>query len=120
MNAVRSIRLTAFAAAALLTVGLLSVPAQAAPVSPNVFGRYLVIARTDGSYAALRDSAAAAGASVVLDLPQVRTFVMTSSDAVRDRVRADARTEGVAADHVESITTADRPTPNLSAPGLRS
>jgi hypothetical protein len=116
----RSIRLFAATAVALLTVALLSGPAQAAPEPTSAVGRYLVVARTAADYAALRDSAARAGATVVLELREVNTFVITGSDAVRDTVQADPRTQGVAVDHIKSITTADRPEPNLSAPGLRS
>jgi subtilisin family serine protease len=120
MNPARSVRLFAVTAAALLTVALLSSPAPAAPAPTSAPGRYLVVARTVADYAALRDSAARAGAKVVGELPQVKMFVITGSSAVRDAVQADPRTHGVAVDHVESITSAERSTPNLSAPGLRS
>jgi len=120
MEIARIGRILAVGAAAMVAVALLSVPAQAAPVPDTVPGRYIVVARAAGDYAALRDSAARAGATIVLELPEAGAFVMTASDAVRDALKADSRTLGVALDHVESIKTADRRPPNLSAPGLRS
>jgi subtilisin family serine protease len=120
MHSARTVRLFAVTAAALLTVALLSIPAQAAPAPTSAPGRYLVVARTDADYAALRDSAALAGAAIVRELPEVNTFVITGSNAVRDAVQADPRTLGVAIDQIRSITSADRSAPNLTAPGLRS
>src|SRR3954454_8292280 len=120
MSPARSVRLFAVTAAALLTVALLSSPAQAAPAPTSAAGRYLVVARTAADYAALRDSAARAGAKVVRELAEIKTFVITGDDAVRNAVQADPRTQGVAVDHVESITSAERQKANLSAPGLRS
>jgi subtilisin family serine protease len=120
MNAARSVRLVAIAAAVVLTFALLSSPAGAAPATTTAPGQYLVVARTAADYAPLRDSAVRAGATLVRELAEVRTFVITASDAVRDLVRADPRTLGVAIDGIRSITTAERPEPNLSAPGLRS
>jgi lantibiotic leader peptide-processing serine protease len=119
MNPARSVRLFAVIAAALLTVALLPGPAQAAPAPTTVPGRYLVVARTADDYAPLRDSAARAGAKIVGELPQVNTFVITGDNTVRDAVQADSRTQAVAVDHVKSIATSERRTPNLSAPGLR-
>src|SRR5215213_9694282 len=119
MNPARSVRLFAVIAAAVLTVALLPGPAQAAPAPTTVPGRYLVVARTADDYAPLRDSAARAGAKIVGELPQVNTFVITSDSTVRDGLQADPRTQAVAVDHVMSIATAERGTPNLSAPGLR-
>jgi hypothetical protein len=122
MNPARSVRLFAVIAAAVLTVALLPGPAQAAPPTEptSAPGRYLVVARTADDYVPLRDSAARAGAKVVSELPQVNTFVITGDSTVRDAVQADSRTQAVAVDHVKSIATAERGTPNLSAPGLRS
>jgi subtilisin family serine protease len=122
METARAVRVLAVTAAAVLVVALLSSPAQAAPVPvpDSAPGRYLVVARTADDYPGLRDTAARAGATIIREFPEVKTFVMTGSDAVRDSVRADSRTQAVAVDHVKSITSVDRPVPNLSAPGLRS
>ena len=120
MKPARAVRMLATTAVAVLTVAFLCSPAQAAPAQNNGPGRYLVVARTAADFAALRDSAVRAGAKVVSELPQVNLFVISGSSTVRNTLQADPRTQGVAADHIETITSAERPAPNLSAPGLRS
>ncbi|HEY7274042.1 MAG TPA: S8 family serine peptidase, partial [Actinoplanes sp.] len=77
------------------------------------------MARTAADYGAVRDTAIHAGARVIRDMPQLRTFVAVGSAAARAKVNADARTLGTSADHVRTLQSEDRPAPNLTSPGLR-
>src|SRR5689334_11623854 len=120
MHVAKICRLIAVTSAVMLGLALLTMPAQAAPVPNSVPGRYIVVARNAADFAALRDSALRAGAKIVLELPEAGAFLMASSVAVHDALQADARTLGVAADHVRSIDDSERSAPNLDAPGLRS
>jgi subtilisin family serine protease len=119
MRSGRIVRLLALSTGAALAATGVSVPAYAAPTPDAGPGRYLVVARTPSDYGALRDTATRSGAQVVREIPQIKTFVVNSSAAVRAALTADRRTLGLSTDRVRSITSAERPTPNLSAPGLR-
>lgn len=110
--------LAASSVASLIAAGLAGT-AQAAP-SRATSDRYIVVARTAADYAGLRDSAVRAGARVIREIPQIKTFVVVGTAAERAEVKADRRTLGTSKDRIVSITSADRPTPNLSSPGLRS
>ena len=120
MKLARTARLSAALAAAVLGAALVSGPAEAAPQSASASGRYLVTARSAADYAGLRDSMVRNGAKVVSELPQINTFVISGSTDARSRAQADPRVEAVAADHIATIDSAERPAPNLDAPGLRS
>jgi subtilisin family serine protease len=118
VHLVRILRVLAASSAAVLTVALLSVPAQAAPPSGST-GQFMVVARSASEYNAVRNSFARAGNKIVRELPQIKTFVIQGSTEASTRMGADPRVLGVVPDHVETITS-DRQQPNLSAPGLRS
>jgi hypothetical protein len=120
MKLARAARLSAALAAAVLGAALVSGPAQAAPQPDSASGRYLVVARSAADYAALRDSVARSGAKIVSEMPQIKTFVISGTSDARSRVQADPRVEAMAADHIATIDSAERPAPNLAAPGLRS
>ncbi len=83
-------------------------------------GRYLVLARRFADYGALRAEAVRGGATVVRDLPQIGTLVVSGPDSVRSRLAADQRAAGVAVDHVERVAQAEPQAPHPSAPGRRS
>jgi hypothetical protein len=91
----------------------------AAPAANGPSGRYIVVARTAADYGALHATAIRAGAKVLREMPQIKTFVVTGSATVRATLAADRHALGVATDRVKSITTPERRSPNLSAPGLR-
>jgi hypothetical protein len=78
-----------------------------------------VVARSAADYGALRDTAIRAGARVIRDIPQLKTFVAVGSAAARAKVNADTRTLGTSTDHIVSLASEDRPKPNLTSPGLR-
>ncbi|MGZ4612264.1 MAG: S8 family serine peptidase [Kineosporiaceae bacterium] len=95
--------------------------AHAAGPSPQAKpGRYIVLARSDADYRALRAKALSEGAKVAQDIPKLRIMAVEGSASVRASLASDGRAAGVATDHVSRITTADPPRRNLSAPGLRS
>lgn len=121
MRTARALRLLAATSAALVTGALLAGTAQAAPATPDTgSGRYLVVARTPSDYAALRAEATRSGGTIVRELAPLKSFVVSGSGSLRTSLQTDPRAAGVAADHVETLTSADRSKPNLSAPGLRS
>jgi subtilisin family serine protease len=64
--------------------------------------------------------AARPGVTIVRELPQINTFVIHQSSVATPSLAPDSRMLGMAADHVVSLDSAERLTPNLSAPGLRS
>jgi lantibiotic leader peptide-processing serine protease len=94
--------------------------AQAAPAPKAKPGRYIVVARSDGDYRALRQKAVSEGAKVAQDIPKLRTMAVEGSATVRASFASDSRVAAVATDRIEKITTADPLKPNLAAPGLRS
>ncbi len=107
--------------AAIMVVGAgLAGTSSAAPATNGPSGRYIVVARTPADYGALRSAAVRAGAKVLREMPQIKSFVVTGSATVRATLAADGHALGVATDRVKSIATPERRTPNLSAPGLRS
>src|SRR3712207_3864291 len=120
MTPARLVRPLALGFAAVVSVALLSIPAQAAPPPSGSTGQYLVVARTAADYAALRDSTARAGTEIVRELPEINTFVVKASSTTSSRVARDARVLGVVADQIRTIDSEERPPANLSAPGLRS
>jgi hypothetical protein len=119
MRSGRAIRLLAIPCISILVAAGISGTAHAAPDGNGGQGRYLVVARTAADYGALRDTAIRAGARVIRDIPQLKTFVAVGSAAARATVNADTRTLGTGTDHIKSLASADRPTPNLTSPGLR-
>jgi hypothetical protein len=115
----RAIRLLAIPSISILVTAGVSGTAHAATDGNAGQGRYLVVARTAADYGAVRDTAIRAGARVIRDIPQLKTFVAVGSTAARAKVNADTRTLGTSTDHIKSLASADRPTPNLTSPGLR-
>jgi len=108
------------AVTAILTVlaGLLAAPSSAAPAG-QASGRYLVRARSAADLGGLRARAVADGARVVRTIPQINAMVVKASAATRQRLAADRRAAGVAADRLTSPDVVERARPDLSAPGLR-
>jgi subtilisin family serine protease len=100
-----------------MLAALLPQLASAAPKGAS--GRYLVVARSSADYAGLRSKAVKAGARVLRDLPQAKTFVVNASASARSSLAADKRALGVGKDQVRQIAS-ERNRPNLAAPGLRS
>jgi lantibiotic leader peptide-processing serine protease len=82
-------------------------------------GRFLVVAKSGADYGALKARALKTGAKVVREVPQLGTLVADASASARSSLAADSHTSAVAADHVEKISQAEPPKPNLAAPGLR-
>jgi subtilisin family serine protease len=106
--------------ATLAVLAALLPSASVAAAPKGGASRFLVTARSKADYGALRAKALHAGAKIVREMPQVDTLVVKASASVRSSLAADSRTADVATDGIRKVAQADRPTPNLSAPGLRS
>jgi subtilisin family serine protease len=93
------IAVVATLSAAVFTIPIAGAPQQAARQRANN-QRFLVVAKTPTDVEALRAEVATAGGTVVSDLKQIDTLVVSGSDALRDRLRTSAFAAGVAADHI--------------------
>jgi lantibiotic leader peptide-processing serine protease len=96
---IRRIAVVAALSAAVFTIPIAGAPQQAARQRGNN-QRFLVVARTAADVEALRAEVATAGGTVVSDLQQIDTLVVSGSDALRNRLRTSAFAAGVATDHV--------------------
>ena len=102
-------------AAGMAAAGLIasSVPAGAAS-----YHRYVIVAKTPGSYAAVRAEAVASGARVVQDMRQIGAIVVMAPTSTRDKLRGDLRVYGVSTDHRETLTPPDTARTRNALPGL--
>jgi lantibiotic leader peptide-processing serine protease len=114
--------------ASLATIALIAglLAAAAVPAGAQTAEeRVLVRAKTAASYSALKAKAVADGATVIRDLPQLRTMVVLASAGQKAKLAADTRTAGVATDHVITVAPPNEGAGAAriaarQAPGLRS
>ena len=62
--------------------------------------RFIVVTKTGADPAALRAEIEQAGGSIVRELGQIRTFVVTGPPTLRSRIDASAFAAGIASDHI--------------------
>jgi subtilisin family serine protease len=96
---IRRIAVVATLSVAVFTITIAGAPQQAARQRGNN-QRFLVVARTAADVEALRAEVATAGGTVVSDLQQIDTLVVSGSDALRNSLRTSAFAAGVATDHI--------------------
>src|SRR5690242_16048981 len=71
--------------------------------------RYLVQAKTTVGYTALRNSLLQRGATVAIEMPQIKTLVVYSAAGLsKAQIEQDANVAKVARDHRESLTPPSR------------
>jgi lantibiotic leader peptide-processing serine protease len=92
---------------------------SSAAVAQSV-GRYLVVARTNADYQALKAQMTSRGAKVVMAIPEVRTLVVNTTATGRASIAADSRTLGIAPDRIIQVAPPESGGARLHAPGLRS
>jgi lantibiotic leader peptide-processing serine protease len=112
----RIARWAALVSLVALFAGLL---AGTSAVGAETTGRYIVVARSNTDFAALKASMSARGAKVVMSLPEIKTLVVTTTGTGKARIAADSRTLGVAPDRIIQVAPPERGyRSNLKAPGL--
>lgn len=106
-------------AALSLIAGLLpaAMRAEAAPASTD---GYIVIARSAGELAGLRQRAVSRGAEVVLDIAKLNAFVVEADARTVTALQSDRAASAVVRDEIVEIAQADRATPTLRAPGRQN
>ena len=95
---IRRIAVAATLAVAAFTIRIAGAPQEVRQRGNNQ--RFLVVARTATDVEALRAEVATGGGTVVGDLQQIGTLVVSGSDALRNRLRTSAFASGVATDHI--------------------
>ncbi|MCC6381329.1 MAG: S8 family serine peptidase [Dehalococcoidia bacterium] len=113
----RTTRLAALIA--LVALGLLAAnrsgaftPESADAAAPP--GRYLVLARSAADYAALKSDAVKAGATVVSELKEARTVVVTASSTALGKLRKNAHVSGISRDAIRRLIQPDGAAPSTS------
>jgi len=75
-------------------------PQSTATAQPSHKHRFILVAKSDAEYDQLRNDAVKAGATVVEEMRQGKTLVVTSPDDVKAQLAASTHAQSVAADHV--------------------
>lgn len=98
----------AAASAAVLILGATVAAPAAAAAGANHPGsnRWMVVAKSDQDFSALRADISAAGGRILNELPNIDMFVVAGGSSVRN-LATDAHASGVAADHVEQLVPPD-------------
>ncbi len=73
------------------------------PTNGHLRHRYILVAKSVADYAKLRSDAGAAGATVVDQLPQANTLVVTSSNDVQAQLQASSAAQSVAKDGIRQL-----------------
>jgi subtilisin family serine protease len=97
----QSLRILIAGAIVLATAGFAAAtPALAAPTPPK--HRYVVVAKSDADYDALRAEAQKTGATILQDEPEIHQLVILGSDSQSGQLAASTHAQGVAADEMMS------------------
>src|SRR5262245_45074472 len=77
----------------------------AAPTAEAANGRdrFIVVAKSDADYDALRADVERAGGSVVKDIRDSGLLVVTGASSLKSKIQSNARAKAVAKDHVETL-----------------
>ena len=93
----------AVASATVLVLGA-ACPTAAAGPKTNHFGanRWIVVAKSDQDFSALRSDIKAAGGRILNEVPDTGMFVVSGGSGIRN-LTSDSHVSSVAADHVEQV-----------------
>jgi subtilisin family serine protease len=102
---------------AVLTISLSGAALPAAPTAGPSSGRFIVAARSAADRAALRAEVEGAGGTIVRELDQLRSFVVSGPSTLRRRLAASVFAAGIASDRINRVVEPSNAADFLSAAG---
>ncbi len=89
--------------AVLLTLGFAGAPNPAAAAPPPPGQRFILVAKSDADFDALRADAMRAGGKILREMRELQTLIVSAPRSFKDQIRPSLHAQGVAQDHVRTL-----------------